>query len=230
MRFFSLPHSSPSILTLLVACILPGTDGFFPSDFREKYFGNGGVSHEFQTRKAYDTLAAKYFPDITTNTANMNKARTAWAEANMEVDKDQKSSAKHFDGENFAGGNAILVQAKINVTNALRNGNGKDARQYLGAALHTVQDFYAHTNWVELGNPTINTDLGKAGAVLSTVTFADRTCNECAFGGLQRLLTGCHDCTSNTNGFTKLTSGYYFGEDSPAGGVPIPDHKCHHGE
>ncbi|KAF2687586.1 hypothetical protein K458DRAFT_485719 [Lentithecium fluviatile CBS 122367] len=229
MWSFPKAHSSPCLVTLLVSCLLPTTGAFFPSDFREKWFGNGGVSHEFQTREAYNTLAATYFPDITPVTANMIKARTTWAEANMEVDDDQTSSAKHFDGENFAGGNAILVQAKINVTNALRNGDGEAARKYLGAALHTVQDFYAHTNWVELKRSDIHFDLGKTGATLSTVTFEDRTCNECGFGGIERVLFGCHDCTSNTNGFTKLTSGYYFGEDSPPADVAIPDHKCHHG-
>ncbi len=28
---------------------------------------------------------------------------------------------------------------------------GKQARKFLGQALHTLQDFYSHTNWVELG-------------------------------------------------------------------------------
>src|SRR6266513_2379565 len=33
------------------------THAFFPSDFREKSFGAWGVSHEAQTREAYDQLA-----------------------------------------------------------------------------------------------------------------------------------------------------------------------------
>lgn len=230
MWFLPKFSASPCLVTLFISFLLPGTDGFFPSDFRERLFGNGGVSHEAQTRKAFDTLADKYFPDIKPITSSMIKARTTWADANMEVDKDQHSSAKHFDGESFAGGQAILVQAKKDVTKALRNGNGQAAREHLGAALHTLQDFYAHTNWVELGRATINTDLGKEGAVLSTITLADRTCNECNAGGIERILSGCHDCTSNTNGFSQLTSGYYLGEDSPPPGVAIPDHKCHHGK
>ena len=222
---------SPSLsVILLLLCLLSGTQGFFPSDWRERFFGNGGVSHEAQTRDAYDTLARKYFPDITPITANMIKARTAMAEANMKVDDDQTSSAKHFDGENFVGGQALLVQAKANVISALRDGNGESARDFLGAALHTLQDFYAHTNWVEMGNSDINFDLGKEGRQLSTIGFSQRTCNECGFGGLDRLLLGCHDCPTNTNGFTQLTSGYYEGEDSPAGGADIPEWKCRHGK
>lgn len=216
-------------VTLFLSCFLSGTQGFFPSDWREKYFGGGGVSHEAQTRIAFDTLAEKYFPDISPITANMIKARTTMAEANMKVDDDQTSSAKHFDGENFDGGQALLVQAKTNVIEALRNGNGEAARNFLGAALHTLQDFYAHTNWVELGNSDINYDLGKEGRRLSLITFAQQTCNECGFGGVDRLLRGCHDCTTNTNGFNLLTSGYYEGEDVPPGDTEIPDWKCRHG-
>jgi hypothetical protein len=214
---------------LLLSSLIPSTSGFFPSDWRERYFGNGGVSHEAQTRIAYDALAKKYFPDITPITANMIKARTTIAEANMKVDDDQTSSAKHFDGENFEGGQALLVAAKTNVIAALKDGNGEAAREFLGAALHTLQDFYSHSNWVELGNSDINLDLGKEGRRLSLVTFGQQTCSECGFGGVDRLLRGCHDCTTNTDGFNLLTSGYYEGEDVPPGDVDIPDWKCRHG-
>jgi hypothetical protein len=82
-------------ISILMVLLATGTDGFFPSDWREKYFGAGGVSHEAQTRTAFDDLAAEYFPDITPLTKTMIKARTTWADANMVVDDDQTSSAKH---------------------------------------------------------------------------------------------------------------------------------------
>ncbi|KAF2751895.1 hypothetical protein M011DRAFT_9123 [Sporormia fimetaria CBS 119925] len=211
---------------LLLTC---GINGFFPSDWRERYFGNGGISHEAQTRSAYDALVGKYFEEITPITTNMIKARTAMAEANMEVDDDQTSSAKHFDGENFEGGQAILVQAKADVIRELFDGNGEAAQVALGKALHTLQDFYSHTNWVERGGFDINYDLGKAGVSLSPIGFGERTCDECGFGGIDRILIGCHDCANNTFGFNTLTSGYYAGEDRPLGGAPIPEYKCRHG-
>lgn len=34
------------------------------------------------------------------------------------------------------------------------------ARQLLGQLLHTLQDFYSHSNWIELGKKTINERLG----------------------------------------------------------------------
>ncbi|KAH8794253.1 hypothetical protein F5882DRAFT_288952, partial [Hyaloscypha sp. PMI_1271] len=215
-------------ITILTILLATGTDGFFPSDWREKYFGAGGVSHEAQTRTAFDDLAAEFFPDIAPLTKTMIKARTTWSDANMEVDEDQTSSAKHFDGENFAGGQGLLVKAKTDIATALKNGDGEGARKFLGAALHTLQDFYAHTNWVETKGGVINFNLGKAGVSLDHAAFADRTCNECTAGGIGRVILGCHNCDHNTDGFSQLTSGYYFGEDSPGGNISIPDWKCHH--
>jgi hypothetical protein len=34
------------------------------------------------------------------------------------------------------------------------------ARQLLGQLLHTLQDFYSHSNWIELGKTEINERLG----------------------------------------------------------------------
>ncbi len=34
------------------------------------------------------------------------------------------------------------------------------ARQLLGQLLHTLQDFYSHSNWIELGKTEINEHLG----------------------------------------------------------------------
>jgi len=34
------------------------------------------------------------------------------------------------------------------------------ARQLLGQLLHTLQDFYSHSNWIELGKNEINEHLG----------------------------------------------------------------------
>lgn len=223
------PPLSMFFITIFTILLATGTDGFFPSDWREKFFGAGGVSHEAQTRVAFDDLAAEFFPSISPLTKTMIKARSTWSDANMEVDDDQISSAKHFDGENFEGGQGLLVNAKSNIATALEKGNGEGARKFLGAALHTLQDFYAHTNWVETRGRAINFNLGKAGVSLDHAAWPDRTCNECTAGGIGRVIYGCHNCEHNTDVFPLLTSGYYFGEDSPAGGADIPEWKCHHG-
>ena len=77
----------------------------------------------------------------------------------------------HFDNESFPQGSLRLITLKGNIINELTYVtdanteagimNGRAAREYLGQALHTLQDFYAHSNWVELGKTEINKDLGR---------------------------------------------------------------------
>jgi hypothetical protein len=88
-----------------------------------------------------------------------------WAKAYVNVldtpfSGDIDQSYKHFDRESFPEGSQWLIDLKTRInTNLSQVTNGNDpqqqhaaeARRLLGAALHTVQDFYAHTNWVELG-------------------------------------------------------------------------------
>ena len=76
---------------------------------------------------------------------------------------------KHFDWEEFRKGSDLLFKnvkeiKKIldSITDANKSQNeGKKARQLLGSTLHTLQDFYAHSNWVELGKTKFNEDLGR---------------------------------------------------------------------
>ena len=77
----------------------------------------------------------------------------------------------HFDRETFIDGSRWLKLRKDDMLKELRpikNASdedaklrGKQARKYLGQALHSLQDFYAHSNWVELGKTKFNEDLGR---------------------------------------------------------------------
>ncbi|WP_437337935.1 hypothetical protein [Sorangium sp. So ce394] len=70
------------------------------------------------------------------------------------------SNAAHFDDCNFSGGAAFVAASQAEAVRALGPGipllDG-DARAMLafGRSLHAVQDFYAHTNWVELGGDVL---------------------------------------------------------------------------
>jgi len=68
-------------------------------------------------------------------------------------------NANHFDDCNFTGGSQIIA---TNQAEAVRNLDPSlpptaDAAAILafGRSLHTAQDFYAHSNWVELGGNTL---------------------------------------------------------------------------
>jgi von Willebrand factor A domain-containing protein 7 len=129
---------------LLISLHITSALAFFPVPWRERLVGNFGVDHQTQTNEVYELLAKQYFPDITSLSKNMKKARDTWAEANAEVDKDQHASAKHFDGENFAGGQARLTDLFGKTIAALQAEKAQDGRVLLGQALHTIQDFYSH--------------------------------------------------------------------------------------
>lgn len=77
------------------------------------------------------------------------------AEKNTENDeKNFDVPALHFDEERFSESNDLLIGFKSKVVDLLLKLNAKPAdidkaRTALGNALHLVQDFYAHSNWVE---------------------------------------------------------------------------------
>ncbi|HEX7149920.1 MAG TPA: hypothetical protein VF618_00420 [Thermoanaerobaculia bacterium] len=61
---------------------------------------------------------------------------------------EQTSTAAHFDDESFAAGSARLNAKIDSIINNLDNCNKDEALKEMGRALHTLQDFYAHSNWV----------------------------------------------------------------------------------
>jgi hypothetical protein len=169
----------------------------------------GSNSHGAMTRTAVRQFLRDVY-GITTPTAAQEQAVTAIGLSNEAVDADQTSSAKHFDGENFAGAKDVMItNMDAGVFEALSDAP-TSARVSVGAALHTIQDFYAHTNWVELGNTTINPNLY---TFRSIGTIAGPREQTCAIEDGGQLLT------------TKLTSGYYGGEDV----TPLIAGKCRHG-
>uniref|UniRef100_A0AAZ3RWK9 VWA7 N-terminal domain-containing protein n=1 Tax=Oncorhynchus tshawytscha TaxID=74940 RepID=A0AAZ3RWK9_ONCTS len=58
----------------------------------------------------------------------------------------------HFDGERFVEGRKLIIDGMSSVKASIKQGNIEAARQKLGDILHTLQDFYSHSNWIELGN------------------------------------------------------------------------------
>lgn len=69
----------------------------------------------------------------------------------------------HVDDDAFGAASQRLVDLRGEVVEALTGGcvDGARAREALGTAFHTLQDFYAHSNWVELqGGSEIHPELG----------------------------------------------------------------------
>jgi hypothetical protein len=75
-------------------------------------------------------------------------------------------NAHHFDDCNFTGGSEVVASSQAEAVAALDPASllpDADllAMRAFGRSLHTLQDFYAHTNWVELGGEVLlDTSLG----------------------------------------------------------------------
>ncbi|XP_004711857.1 von Willebrand factor A domain-containing protein 7 isoform X1 [Echinops telfairi] len=120
----------------------------------------------------------------------------------------------HFDAERLVQGRARLLTALRETLAAARALDHTLSRQRLGAALHALQDFYSHSNWVELGKEQPHPRLLWPWQELQNLAQAsDPTCSDC-----EQL-----SCPGNLLDFQLLTSGYF-------GTHPLkPPGKCSHG-
>ena len=85
----------------------------------------------------------------------------------------------HLDDESFAEGSTVV---RIKIANAIYNlmdGDIDNARDDFGAALHTIQDFYSHSNWIELGNTEPNAFIGSDTPLGNYAPASMPTCRNC---------------------------------------------------
>lgn len=62
----------------------------------------------------------------------------------------------HFDSEQIEEGNERVINLTASLYSKLSSGSYTDALTLTGQVLHTIQDFYSHTSWIEMGNTNIN--------------------------------------------------------------------------
>ena len=144
--------------------------------------------------------------------------------ANVEVDPLNRKAEEHFDGEQFQQGAKRLIRLRQElITSLLKGDKLKHARNLAGSALHTLQDFYSRSNWIEHGNSVPLNILGQPGSEISEEFLAgpnEATCRGCLSD------QGRNDkCATNLIA-GKLTSGYRSGQDEKK---PINKEKCSHG-
>ncbi len=101
----------------------------------------------------------------------------------VDFDSDTKDLPyAHFDAETFGKSNERVVSFIKNITNSLQIKDYGSARKISAQILHTIQDFYSHSNWVEMNMTSINKEIGNASAFSSTPiinsTVDARACNE----------------------------------------------------
>ncbi|XP_062334810.1 von Willebrand factor A domain-containing protein 7 [Osmerus eperlanus] len=136
------------------------------------------------------------------------------------VDRDFANSPQHhFNSEAFAEGRALITEGLASIKANIASKNYQAARETLGRVLHTLQDFYSHSNWVELGHKEPYLNLIRPDLALENLAGVDTpTCSDCASG------TCPNQILPSILKEKKLTSGY-MGIFSPA----KPPGKCSHG-
>jgi MYXO-CTERM domain-containing protein len=229
VRFFS-------AVAVVLASVTSGqqAEAFPPTNVLTGWglIGNG---HQQITESAIKAVIKRSY-GIDQPTRAIKQAMLEIAEWNALVDEDQTLSSLHFDGENFVGGHERIIFRRNGVIEFARLGKASSARMALGQALHTLQDFYAHSNWIELGNSTPNSLLTIPGhtqdelvdavqewkEIMAPATMA--TCKDCSFVEPEPT-PFCFDCRDNLV-TSRLTSGYYGGEDRK---LPTDVKKCSHG-
>ena len=114
-------------------------------------------------------------------------------DANHDTDFNKETISNpdfHFDSERFFQSNFQISFLRNQTLNALKAEQFSRARRFLGFALHTVQDFYSHSNWVELYQPHIAQNMGtyRFGTDLRFANSSEPTCvrgDSCAIVLLQ---------------------------------------------
>ncbi|HSS50393.1 MAG TPA: hypothetical protein VLX28_15760, partial [Thermoanaerobaculia bacterium] len=214
---------APAALAVLISA--PAL-AFCPNNGIRCGFGGVGTTHKDMTEQAVKELDQEFF-STSKLTKSMKKASEEIWKANADVDINQTESARHFDGENFDGGKTRVENLEQAVVSALQSEDAAGARQSLGQALHTIQDFYSHSTFIESGGSGANSAIWDPA---SPLTFASRPTPTCTACTLTVLPDGTvfEDCSRNllTNA---LTSGYYVGSDGPEDSTPANGSKCRHG-
>ncbi|KAI4879516.1 hypothetical protein NFI96_006857 [Prochilodus magdalenae] len=136
---------------------------------------------------------------------------------NTIIDRDQAFiPSLHFNDEAIESGRNVITQGISIVKANLRRGNLKAARRSLGAVTHTLQDFYSHSDWFELGNFFPNPNLLRPDLQLQNIAGVNTpTCNDCDMKVCPNVIL---PQILNTN---TLTSGYV---------SLTPQGKCNHGD
>ncbi|MBN3314752.1 VWA7 protein, partial [Atractosteus spatula] len=141
--------------------------------------------------------------------------------SNARVDLEHVSNEEyHFDNESFLKGKNLITAGLACVKANIRQQNFYTARKILGQIFHTLQDFYTHSNWIELGYKTPFSNLIQPSVLIKNVAAkGEPTCSDCAKG------TCPTNILESILQRKKLTSGYY--DLNPW--ASKPKGKCSHG-
>ncbi|XP_018085658.1 von Willebrand factor A domain-containing protein 7 isoform X2 [Xenopus laevis] len=167
-----------------------------------------------------DAILGAYFgEEVSPRQFRASLRQIVSANANMDfLNGTRDDPLCHFDSERLKQGNWLLLRMRDQLLGSLKAKEYEGARDKLGQILHSLQDFYSHTNWVEMGNTDIHPDLATPGRDIRSIAgLSDETCTDCTE------LSCKNNIVQAIEERQLLTSGYY-------GDFPKKPHgKCSHG-
>ncbi|XP_072285638.1 von Willebrand factor A domain-containing protein 7 [Pyxicephalus adspersus] len=174
---------------------------------------------EGKTLTPDNILLAYYGNEVSLRQYRTSMRQIVSANANMDfLNGTRNDPIRHFDSERVRQGNSLLLRAREELLSYIKAKEYGGAREILGHILHALQDFYSHSNWVELGHTDIHPDLATPGKDITSLAGAsDQTCTDCTDMSCQ------NNIVSSIQKRHLLTSGYY-GETPEK-----PQGKCSHG-
>jgi hypothetical protein len=129
----------------------------------------------------------------------------------------------HFTGDRLAGGQQRIDGLFKNMKAALEADELTKARWALGSIFHAIQDFYAHSNWIETGHSSPNPNVGvfsKTGALLASAVLPNEVaCADCASP------FSCIQCANNVI-TPRITTSWFQAKPGPN---IKPFGRCSHG-
>ncbi|XP_063794125.1 von Willebrand factor A domain-containing protein 7 isoform X2 [Pseudophryne corroboree] len=172
-----------------------------------------------RTLIADDILVAYYGDEVSLRQFRASLRQIVSANANMDfLNGTRNDPIRHFDSERVKQGNSLLLRSREDLVRNIQAKEYEGARETLGQILHSLQDFYSHTNWVELGNTDVHPNLATPGKDISSIAGVfDQTCTDCTDVSCQNNIAAAIQKRH------LLTSGYY-GETPEK-----PQGKCSHG-
>ncbi|XP_030643664.1 von Willebrand factor A domain-containing protein 7 [Chanos chanos] len=231
----------PTFATIVLALLLSGAQAFVPigggSSTHVTITGNAALKKITEVCRAVAEAEGREFNPTgssaeellraclgtATGEVSAGKFRAALNEIYMQnglVDRDfMTSNPHHFNSEAFAEGRNLITQGVASIKAGIREGNFQSARETLGRVCHTLQDFYSHSNWVELGNTAPYVNLIRPDLPVGNIADINTpTCSDCASGSCPNpLLPSIIAEKKLTSGYVGITS-----SSKPAG-------KCSHG-
>ncbi|XP_035240285.1 von Willebrand factor A domain-containing protein 7 [Anguilla anguilla] len=183
-------------------------------------------THQYMTEQALLNITLDTLVRMPAGREGAELGRGFWravgevAQANAAMDflsSTRSDPVYHFDSERVEGAADMLRQFWLQTLLSIRARDYQGARHSLGRLFHSLQDFYSHSNWVEMGQKSVYLHLLHPEHPAIPLASEDTpTCAECSS-------TTCRNNILLSQHPPLLTTGYFSTHPAkPAG-------KCSHG-